>query len=106
MRLVVDRAHRHVAESLPADGRFEHRDSFHFTLFQDVDIDQSGGFYGSRRFEQQLLAELEPPFIANRAERAVRSCLVGRESAGAALVSESVIVSSRATLCVFEESYH
>ena len=47
-----------------ADGRFERRDSFHFTLFQDVDIDQSGGFYGSRRFEQQLLAELEKAFDA------------------------------------------
>ena len=45
-----------------ADGRFTRRDSSHFTLFQDVDIDQSGGFYGSRRFEQDLLAELEKAF--------------------------------------------
>lgn len=45
-----------------ADGDFERRDSFHFTLYQDVDIDESGGLYGSRRFEQQLLAELEAAF--------------------------------------------
>jgi hypothetical protein len=42
-----------------ADGRFEKRTSSHFVLYQDVDIDESGGFRGSRRFEQQLLAELE-----------------------------------------------
>lgn len=45
-----------------ADGRFARRDSFHFTLFQDVDIDESGGFYGARKFEQDLLAELEGAF--------------------------------------------
>ena len=45
-----------------ADGEFERRDSFHFTLYQDVDIDESGGLYGSRRFEQQILAELESAF--------------------------------------------
>jgi len=28
-------------------------------LYQDVDIDESGGFRGSRRFEQELLSELE-----------------------------------------------
>ncbi|MEM9176645.1 MAG: hypothetical protein AAGC67_15585, partial [Myxococcota bacterium] len=38
------------------------RDSFHFTLFQDVDIDESAGLYGSRKFEQDLLAELEGAF--------------------------------------------
>ena len=32
-----------------ADGHFERRDSFHFTLYQDVDIDEYGGFHGSRR---------------------------------------------------------
>lgn len=42
-----------------ADGRFEKRESSHFVLFQDVDIDDSGGLRGSRRFEQQVLAELE-----------------------------------------------
>jgi len=42
-----------------ADGRFDRRESSHFVLLQDVDIDQSGGFHGSRRFEQQVLASLE-----------------------------------------------
>jgi hypothetical protein len=42
-----------------ADGEFAHRQSAHFDLYQDVDIDRTGGFYGSRRFEQQILAELE-----------------------------------------------
>jgi len=42
-----------------ADGRFERRDSFHFTLFQDVDLDESGGLRGSRHFEQQVLNRLE-----------------------------------------------
>jgi len=42
-----------------ADGQFDTRTSSHFTLHQDVDIDQSGGFHGSRRFEQNVLAELE-----------------------------------------------
>lgn len=45
-----------------ADGDFERRDSFHFTLYQDVDIDESGGVYGSRHFEQQLLKTLEDAF--------------------------------------------
>ena len=45
-----------------ADGEFERRDSFHFTLYQDVDIDQSGGLYGSRRFEQEILREFEGAF--------------------------------------------
>ncbi len=45
-----------------ADGEFERRDSFHFTLYQDVDIDEQGGLHGSRRFEQELLAELESAF--------------------------------------------
>jgi len=42
-----------------ADGRFEKRVSSHFTLYQDVDIDHSGGLDGSRRFEQQVLDALE-----------------------------------------------
>jgi hypothetical protein len=42
-----------------ADGKFETRTSSHFILHQDVDIDESGGLRGSRRFEQQVLAELE-----------------------------------------------
>ncbi len=42
-----------------ADGRFEKRASSHFVLYQDVDIDEAAGFRGSRRFEQELLSELE-----------------------------------------------
>ena len=47
-----------------ADGNFETRTSSHFVLHQDVDIDQSGGFHGSRRFEQQVLANLESAYEA------------------------------------------
>ncbi len=42
-----------------ADGEFGHRSSAHFELYQDVAIDRAGGFHGTRRFEQQILAELE-----------------------------------------------
>jgi hypothetical protein len=42
-----------------ADGQFERRDSFHFILYQDVDLDESSGLRGSRHFEQQILQELE-----------------------------------------------
>jgi len=42
-----------------ADGRFEQRTSSHFVLLQDVDIDETGGLRGSRRFEQDVLATLE-----------------------------------------------
>ena len=45
-----------------ADGEFSRRESFHFTLFQDVDIDEASGLYGSRKFEQEILAELEAAF--------------------------------------------
>jgi hypothetical protein len=48
-----------VAQARGADGKFEKRESSHFVLFQDVDIEQSGGFHGSRRFEQQVLDSLE-----------------------------------------------
>jgi hypothetical protein len=47
-----------------ADGTFDKRTSAHFALYQDVDIDESGGFHGSRRFEQEVLAELERAFDA------------------------------------------
>ncbi len=47
-----------------ADGKFEKRESSHFVLFQDVDIDQTSGLRGSRRFEQQVLAELERAYQA------------------------------------------
>ena len=46
-----------------ADGHFEKRTSAHFVLYQDVDIDRSSGFRGSRRFEQQVLAILEQAYV-------------------------------------------
>jgi hypothetical protein len=42
-----------------ADGEFGERSSRHFVLYQDVAIDRAGGIYGTRQFEQQVLAELE-----------------------------------------------
>ena len=42
-----------------ADGKFSKRTSSHFVLYQDVDIDQSHGLRGSRRFEQDVLDTLE-----------------------------------------------
>jgi hypothetical protein len=45
-----------------ADGTFDQRKSAHFNLYQDVDIDETGGFHGSRRFEQEVLDELERAF--------------------------------------------
>ena len=48
-----------LATARGADGRFERRESSHFVLYQDVDIDETGGLRGSRRFEQQVLDELE-----------------------------------------------
>jgi len=42
-----------------ADGDFARRESSHFLLLQDVDIDETGGLRGSRRFEQQVLDSLE-----------------------------------------------
>jgi len=42
-----------------ADGQFGERSSAHFVLYQDVAIDRAGGIFGSRQFEQQVLAELE-----------------------------------------------
>ncbi|MGH0029578.1 MAG: peptidase MA family metallohydrolase [Myxococcota bacterium] len=51
-----------AARDRGADGRFDKRTSSHFVLHQDVDIDQSGGFHGSRRFEQQVLASLEDAY--------------------------------------------
>ena len=48
-----------LARERGADGEFEKRTSSHFVLYQDVDIDRTSGFRGSRRFEQQVLAALE-----------------------------------------------
>ena len=47
------------AEARGADGNFDERTSAHFVLLQDVAIDHSGGFRGSRRFEQGVLDVLE-----------------------------------------------
>ena len=53
-----------TAHARGADGEFEERRSAHFVLYQDVAIDQAGGFHGSRRFEQQVLADLENAYDA------------------------------------------
>ncbi len=53
-----------TAQNRGADGRFDTRTSAHFTLHQDVDLDESGGFHGSRRFEQEVLGELERAYVA------------------------------------------
>lgn len=45
-----------------ADGEYEERRSSHFVLYQDVDIDRTSGFYGSRQFEQQVLEVLESAY--------------------------------------------
>ncbi len=45
-----------------ADGEYEKRESSHFVLYQDVDIDRTSGLYGSRRFEQDVLATLETAY--------------------------------------------
>jgi hypothetical protein len=42
-----------------ADGRFSKRESSHFVLFQDVDIDRASGWRGSVQFERDLLETLE-----------------------------------------------
>jgi hypothetical protein len=52
------------AHARGADGEFEQRESSHFVLHQDVAIDQVGGFRGSRRFEQEVLDELERAYDA------------------------------------------
>lgn len=60
-----------------ADGDFDRRTSSHFVLYQDVAIDETGGFHGSRRFEQLVLDELErcydelDRFLALRPQRKI-----------------------------------
>ncbi len=51
-----------AAKDRGADGTFEKRVSSHFVLYQDVDIDRSSGFRGSRRFENQVLKTLESAY--------------------------------------------
>ncbi len=41
------------------DGQFDRRESSHFVLYQDVDIDERSGFHGSVRFEREVLRILE-----------------------------------------------
>ena len=50
------------ARDAGADGEFSKRESSHFVLYQDVDIDQTSGFHGSRRFEQRILEVLESAY--------------------------------------------
>ena len=45
-----------------ADGRFEERQSSHFVLLQDVDIERRSGVHGSRAFEQNVLKILEEAY--------------------------------------------
>jgi hypothetical protein len=47
-----------------ADGHYEKRESSHFVLYQDVDIDTTSGLRGSRRFEQEVLRVLETAYRA------------------------------------------
>lgn len=55
-----------------ADGEFEKRTSSHFVLYQDVDIDETSGLRGSRRFEQQVLATLESAYAEADARLGLR----------------------------------
>jgi hypothetical protein len=55
-----------------ADGHYEKRESSHFVLLQDVDIDQSAGLRGSRRFEQQVLETLERAYDLLEAQLGMR----------------------------------
>lgn len=52
----------HAIGDAGADGRFTRRESFHFLLEQDVDLDEASGLYGSRQFEQDVLRELEAAY--------------------------------------------
>ena len=51
-----------TAAARGADGRFEERQSSHFVLHQDVDIERRSGVHGSRAFEQNVLAVLEDAY--------------------------------------------
>jgi hypothetical protein len=48
-----------AARDRGADGDFDRRESSHFVLFQDVDIDRAGGWHGSVQFERDVLDSLE-----------------------------------------------
>lgn len=51
-----------AARDRGADGEFSKRTSSHFVLFQDVDIDRTSGFRGSRRFESGVIEVLESAY--------------------------------------------
>jgi hypothetical protein len=53
-----------TAHARGSGGEFEQRRSPHFVLQQDAVTNERGGFRGSRRFEQQLLEELERAYDA------------------------------------------
>src|SRR5262249_54096988 len=60
------------AKDRGADGKFDKRSSAHFLLFQDVNISESGGFNGSRRFEEEVLDELERAYSAVQTQLGMR----------------------------------
>ena len=60
------------AKDRGADGQFDKRSSAHFTLLQDVGIAESGGFNGSRRFEQEVLDDLESAYSAIQSQLGMR----------------------------------
>lgn len=60
--LLLFDAHSAGAIDKGADGKFTKRDSAHFILRQDVDIDESSGLRGSRQFEQGVLNILEQAY--------------------------------------------
>lgn len=51
-----------AARDRGADGQFSQRESSHFVLYQDVDIDRYHGPSGSRRFETEVLDILEAAY--------------------------------------------
>jgi hypothetical protein len=55
-----------------ADGNFDKRTSAHFLLLQDVALDEAGGFNGSRRFEEEVLGELERAYSAVESQLGMR----------------------------------
>ena len=60
------------AKDRGVDGQFDKRSSSHFTLLQDVGIKESGGFNGSRRFEEEVLDELEGAYSALQSQLGMR----------------------------------
>ena len=63
-----------------ADGKFSKRDSSHFVLFQDVDIDESAGLRGSRRFEQDVLEAFQHVAVYAGVPRANQALKIAKET--------------------------